>query len=105
MQLNRRIRIELPTHLRTLASISGPELLLAVCPPFTLSNLLDTLEAHYPVLRGTIREHGTHRRRAFLRFFACQVDLSHEPPSTLLPDAVVEGREPLIILAAIAGGC
>ena len=99
------VRVDVPFHLRSLASISGPELVLAVSPPVTLGTLLDALEARYPMLRGTIRDHVTHQRRPFLRFFACGEDLSHEPLSMLLPDAVAEGRETLIILGAIAGGC
>lgn len=97
------IRVELPQHLRTLAQ-TGIEVTLAVPPPVTISAVLDALEARYPVLRGTIREHVTHKRRPFLRFFACQQDLSHQPTNTPLPDAILSGEEPLIILGAIAGG-
>lgn len=97
------IRVELPQHLRTLAG-TGIEVSLAVPAPVTLSAVLDSLEARYPMLRGTIRDHATLQRRPFLRFFACQQDLSHESPDTPLPAAVLSGEEPLIILGAIAGG-
>src|SRR5881398_2742184 len=97
------IRIILPQHLRTLAHV-GSELQLEVEGQPTLRSVLDTLEARYPMLRGTIRDHGTQQRRPFLRFFACEEDLSHESPDTPLPDAVVSGKEPLLILGAIAGG-
>jgi sulfur-carrier protein len=97
------IRVELPNHLRTLAHV-GREVTLEVATPVTLRSVLDVLEARYPMLRGTIRDHVTLERRAFLRFFACEEDLSHEPPDTLLPEAVVSGREPLLIIGAIAGG-
>jgi molybdopterin synthase sulfur carrier subunit len=97
------IRIELPQHLRTLAQV-GREVQLEVQAPVTLRSVLDALEATYPVLRGTIRDHVTQQRRAFLRFFACQEDLSHESPDTPLPDAVTSGREPFLIIGAIAGG-
>lgn len=97
------IRIELPAHLRTLAR-TGAEVTVEVPAPATLGSTLDALEAHYPVLRGTIRDHGTLKRRAFMRYFACEEDLSHHPPETLLPESVLTGREPLIVLGAIAGG-
>jgi hypothetical protein len=97
------LRIELPHHLRTLAQVDG-ELRLAVDDPVTLTRVLDALEARYPVLRGTIRDHQTLQRRAFLRFFACAEDWSHVSPETPLPEAVAEGREPLLIVGAIAGG-
>ena len=97
------IRVELPQHLRTLAHV-GREVELDVEGPVTQRSVLDALEARYPMLRGTIRDHGTHQRRAFLRFFACEEDLSHEPPDSLLPDAVVSGEEPFLIIGAIAGG-
>jgi hypothetical protein len=97
------IRVALPYHLRTLAHVGG-EVLLSVEGPATLGSVLDALEERYPVLRGTIRDHATLRRRAFLRFFACEQDLSHEAPETPLPDAVVQGIEPLLIVGAIAGG-
>ena len=97
------IRIELPQHLRTLAQV-GREVQLEVSAPVTLRSVLDTLEATYPALRGTIRDHVTQQRRAFLRFFACQEDLSHESPDTPLPEAITSGKEPLLIIGAIAGG-
>lgn len=97
------IRVVLPPHLRTLACVSG-EIELSVEGPVTQRSVLDALEASYPVLRGTIRDQVTHQRRAFLRFFACQEDLSHEPPESPLPDAVANGSEPLLVLGAIAGG-
>lgn len=97
------IRVALPFHLRNLAQV-GAEITLDVEPPITLRSVLDALEARYPTLRGTIRDHGTLQRRPFLRFFACQEDLSHDPVDKLLPDAVVEGREPLLVIGAIAGG-
>jgi hypothetical protein len=97
------IRVQLPYHLRTLARIDG-ELTLAVPPPITIRSVLDALEARYPMLAGTIREHDTHKRRPFLRFFACEEDLSLQSPDTLLPDAVANGDEPLLIIGAIAGG-
>jgi sulfur-carrier protein len=98
-----RIRVELPQHLRTLAKVSG-EVSLEVEGAVTLRAVLDELEARYPMLQGTIREHGTLKRRAFLRFFACMEDISHRSPDELLPDAVVEGKEPLLVIGAIAGG-
>lgn len=97
------IRVELPAHLRTLARV-GHEVELEITGPITLAAVLDALEARYPMLRGTIRDHMTKERRAFLRFFACEEDLSHDSPDAPLPDAVVAGTEPLIILGAIAGG-
>ena len=97
------IRVILPQHLRTLAQVGG-ELQLEVAPPVTLRSILDALEARYPMLRGTIRDHVTLERRPFLRFFACEEDLSHESPDAPLPKAVVKGSEPLIIIGAIAGG-
>ena len=97
------IRIVLPQHLRTLAKVSG-EVTLEVQGPATQRSVLDALEARYPMLQGTIRDHVTQQRRAFLRFFACQEDLSHESPDTPLPEAVVSGAEPLLIIGAIAGG-
>ncbi|HEX6495026.1 MAG TPA: MoaD/ThiS family protein [Acidobacteriaceae bacterium] len=93
----------LPAHLRNLARV-GAEVTLEVPPPVTIASLLDALETRYPVLCGTIRDHGTLRRRAFIRYFACEEDISHDPPDTPLPEAVVASREPLIVLAAIAGG-
>jgi molybdopterin synthase sulfur carrier subunit len=97
------IRVELPQHLRTLAQVSG-EVKLEVEGRVTQRSVLDALEAAYPMLCGTIRDHVTHQRRPFLRFFACQEDLSHEPPDAPLPDAVASGDEPLLIIGAIAGG-
>jgi sulfur-carrier protein len=97
------IRVALPYHLRNLARVAG-EVQLHVEGPATLGSVLDALEAAYPTLRGTIRDHGTLRRRPFLRFFACQQDLSHEPADAPLPVAVATGEEPLLIVGAIAGG-
>jgi molybdopterin synthase sulfur carrier subunit len=97
------VRIILPTHLRNLAHV-GSEVTLEVTPPVTQRSVLDALEAQYPMLRGTIRDHGTLQRRAFLRFFACEEDLSHELPDAPLPDAVASGKEPFIVIGAIAGG-
>jgi sulfur-carrier protein len=96
------IRVVLPAHLRTLAKVDG-EVTLEVEQP-TLRGVLDALEARYPVLRGTIRDHTTHRRRAFVRFFACEQDWSHESPDAPLPDAVATGAEPFMVVGAIAGG-
>ncbi len=97
------IRVILPPHLRTLAHVGG-EVELEVAGLVTQRSVLDALEARYPMLRGTIRDHVTQQRRPFLRFFACEDDLSHEPPDTPLPDAVSSGSEPLLIIGAIAGG-
>jgi len=97
------IRIVLPSHLRMHADIDG-EVRLAVEGPITQRSVMDALEARYPVLRGTIRDHGTMRRRPFLRFFACQRDISLEPPDNPLPEPVAVGAQPLLIVAAIAGG-
>lgn len=97
------IRVQLPFHLRTLARVNG-ELTLRLDGPATLRAALDALERDYPTLRGTIRDHGTLARRPFLRFFACETDLSHEPPDTPLPISVASGEEPLLIIGAIAGG-
>ena len=97
------IRIELPAHLRTLARV-GSEVAIQVDGPITQRSVLDALEAAYPVLRGTIRDHGTLKRRAFLRFFACEQDFSLEPPDTVLPDDVASGTEPFMIVGALAGG-
>jgi sulfur-carrier protein len=97
------IRVVLPFHLRTLARVDC-EVQLEVGPPNTVRTVLDALEARYPALRGTIRDHATQRRRPFVRFFACSEDLSHEPPDTKLPDAVVAGAEPFLIVGAMAGG-
>jgi molybdopterin synthase sulfur carrier subunit len=97
------IRVMLPQHLRTLAHV-GVEVQLDVEAPVTQRSVLDALEAAYPMLRGTIRDHTTDQRRPFLRFFACEEDLSHQSPDALLPDAVASGSEPLLIIGAIAGG-
>ncbi|GAC1474340.1 MAG: MoaD/ThiS family protein [Isosphaeraceae bacterium] len=97
------IRVVLPTHLRAMASVGG-EVELRVEGTATQRTVLDALEAGYPMLRGTIRDPVTQRRRPFLRFFACELDLSHESPDAALPDAVGTGREPLLVVGAIAGG-
>ena len=97
------IRVILPQHLRTLAHVGG-EVQIEVGAPVTQRSALDALEARYPMLRGTIRDHVTLQRRPFLRFFACEEDLSHEPPDAPLPDVVASGKEPLLIIGAIAGG-
>jgi hypothetical protein len=97
------IRVILPQHLRTLAHV-GSEVQLELDGPVTLRSVLDALEARFPMLRGTIRDQVTQQRRPFLRFFACEEDLSHEPPDAPLPEAVVSGKEPFIIIGAIAGG-
>jgi sulfur-carrier protein len=97
------IRVIIPNHLRNLARV-GSEVTLDVAPPITQRSVLDALETKYPMLRGTIRDHGTLQRRAFLRFFACEEDLSHESPDAPLPEAVASGKEPFIVIGAIAGG-
>jgi hypothetical protein len=97
------IRVVLPFHLRNLARVDG-EVELAVSAPVTIRAVLDELEARHPVLRGTIRDHGTLKRRPFVRFFACKEDLSLEPPETPLPDEIVNGAEPFLIVGAMAGG-
>jgi molybdopterin synthase sulfur carrier subunit len=97
------IRVELPAHLRTLAKVNG-EVLIEIEGPATQRSVIDALEANYPVLRGTIRDHDTDRRRPFLRFFACEQDLSHELPDTPLPEAVANGAEPFLVVGAMAGG-
>ena len=97
------ICVILPYHLQTLAQVHG-ELTLEVNGPVTQRSILDALEARYPMLRGTIRDHGTQRRRAFVRFFACEQDLSHASPDAPLPDAVATGAEPFLIVGAMAGG-
>jgi molybdopterin synthase sulfur carrier subunit len=97
------IRVILPFHLRNLAKV-GSEVSIEVAGAVTQRSVLDALEARYPMLCGTIRDHGTLQRRAFLRFFACEEDLSHESPDAALPEAVATGKEPLIIIGAIAGG-
>jgi molybdopterin synthase sulfur carrier subunit len=97
------IRVVLPGHLRTLARVSG-DIRLEVAGPVTQRSILDALEAGYPALRGTIRDHVTQQRRPFVRFFACEQDLSHDSPDLALPEAVVSGAEPFLIVGAIAGG-
>ena len=97
------IRVVLPAHLRTLAHVDG-EVKLDVEGRATQRSVLDALEAGYPMLQGTIRDHGTLKRRAFVRFFACEQDLSHEPPDAPLPDAVAMGVEPFLVVGAMAGG-
>jgi molybdopterin converting factor small subunit len=97
------IRVVLPAHLRTLAHVDG-EVKLEVEGPPTQHSVLDALEARYPMLRGTIRDQVTHQRRAFVRFFACEEDLSHEAPDAPLPDAVATGAEPFLVVGAMAGG-
>ena len=97
------IRVVLPYHLRNLARVEG-EVNLEVANPVTVRSILDALEARHPTLRGTIRDHGTLKRRPFLRFFACKEDLSLDPPETPLPEAVVSGMEPFLIVGAMAGG-
>jgi hypothetical protein len=97
------VRVVLPYHLKNLANISG-EVQLDVTGQVTLRSVLDSLEDHYPVLRGTIRDHATGHRRAFLRFYACEQDFSNDPPDTPLPDAIASGTEPFLVIGAIAGG-
>jgi sulfur-carrier protein len=97
------IRVVLPAHLRNLTRAEG-EVVLEVAPPVTIRAVVDVLEARYPVLRGTIRDHVTQQRRPFLRFFACMEDLSNESPDAPLPEKVLSGAEPLLIIGAIAGG-
>jgi sulfur-carrier protein len=97
------IRVVLPAHLRTLARVTG-EVQLDVREPVTQRSVLDALEARYPMLSGTIRDQRTHHRRAFLRLFACEQDLSHDSPDSPLPDAVATGKEPLLVVGAMAGG-
>jgi hypothetical protein len=97
------IRVVLPAHLRTLARVTG-EVAVEVSGPATQRTILDALEARYPVLQGTIRDHVTQRRRPLVRFFACEEDLSHAPPDSLVPEAVARGAEPFLIVGAMAGG-
>ena len=97
------IRVELPAHLRTLAQVNG-EVKLEVVGRATQRSVLDAIEARYPMLRGTIRDHVTEQRRPFVRFFACEEDLSHDPPDAPLPDAVATGAEPFLIVGAMSGG-
>jgi molybdopterin synthase sulfur carrier subunit len=98
------IRVILPFHLRTLAALTADEVRLDLAGPATTAAVLDALEARYPMLRGTIRDHGTLKRRPFIRYFACQKDLSHEPPDAPLPAPVATGAEPFLVVGAIAGG-
>jgi hypothetical protein len=100
----RTIRVALPLHLQRLAKVDAAEIALDVAPPITRAAVLDALEARLPMLRGTIRDHATGKRRPMVRFFACSEDLTHEPPSAPLPEAVASGKEPLLIVGAIAGG-
>ncbi len=97
------IRVTLPPHLRTLAGVHG-DVEVDVAPPVTQRSVLDAVETKYPMLCGAIRDHGTLKRRPFLRFFACEQDLTHDPPDTPLPPEVISGKEPFIVLGAIAGG-
>ena len=97
------IRVLLPPHLRTLARVEG-EVQLDVPPPVTQRRVLDVMEARFPVLRGTIRDQATQQRRAFVRFFACEEDYSHAPPDSPLPQPVIDGAEPFLVIGAIAGG-
>ena len=97
------VRVVLPGHLRTLAKVSG-EVTVDVAEPATLGSVLDAVESSYPMLCGTIRAHGGGQRRDFVRFFACNLDLSHEPVDAPLPDAVINGTEPLLVVGAMAGG-
>lgn len=98
------IRVELPVHLRTLARLPAGEVEIEVAGPATIDSVLDSLESRYPVLGGTIRDHGTRKRRAFVRFYAAETDLSNEPTDASLPESVANGREPLLIVGAMAGG-
>jgi sulfur-carrier protein len=98
------VRVVLPAHLRTLARVGGDEVQVQLSGPPTLRAVLDAIEKSYPVLRGTIRDHVTEKRRPFVRFFACEEDLSHELPDTPLPDAVASGAEPFLVVGATAGG-
>lgn len=97
------IRVVLPSHLRTLAKIEG-DVTLDLGAPVTIAEVLDAIEGRYPMLRGTIRDHTTKQRRAFIRFYACEQDLTHDPATTTLPEAVVNGTEPLLVVGAMAGG-
>jgi sulfur-carrier protein len=97
------IRVQLPFHLRNLAHIDG-EVQIEAPAPVTIGSVLSAIEAKYPMLRGTIRDHDTQKRRPFIRFFACKEDLSLEPPETALPEAIVRGEEPFLVIGAIAGG-
>ena len=103
MNATKTIRVTLPFHLRNLANVAN-EITVEVAPPVTQRSVLDAIEASYPMLRGAIRDHDTLKRRAFLRFFACQEDLSHESPDSPLPEEVISGKEPFMVIGAIAGG-
>jgi sulfur-carrier protein len=98
-----QVRVKLPPHLRRLANVDG-EVMLDVAGPVTLGAVLDALEARHPVLRGTVRDHETRQRRAFVRFFTCEQDLSHQPPDAPLPELTARGEEPLLVVGAMAGG-
>jgi len=98
------IRVVLPSPLRSLAGLPSTELVIQPAAPASVASVLDEIESRYPMLRGTIRDHGTHKRRAFIRYFACSRDLSHDPPDAPLPDSVASGAEPLLIVGATAGG-
>ncbi|HXE80321.1 MAG TPA: MoaD/ThiS family protein [Vicinamibacterales bacterium] len=98
------IRVVLPPHLRTLARVADEEVAVPIAGEPTLAAVLTAIETQYPMLRGTIRDHATLKRRPFVRFYACEQDLSHEPPATPLPDAVVAGKEPFLVVGALAGG-
>ncbi len=97
------VRVLLPPHLRTLARVNG-EVELDVAGPVTQMSILDALESRYPMLRGTIREHATHKRRPLVRFFVCGEDVSHDPPDSPLPEPIIKGSEPFLVIGAIAGG-
>jgi len=99
-----RVRVELPLHLMRLANLSGHETTLEIAAPVTLRAVLDELERRFPALQGTMRDHVTKKRRDFLRFFVCQEDWSHRSPDEPLPEAIVNGKEPLLVIGAIAGG-
>ncbi len=98
------VRVEIPFHLRTLTRIEGREVTVEVAPPVTIGSVLDAVEAKYPVLRGTIRDHGTRQRRPFLRYYVCEEDWSNRPAETPLPEEILPGKEPFSIIGAIAGG-
>jgi len=99
-----RVRVELPAHLCTLARLPSREIAVETAEPVSINSVLDALEAAYPMLRGTIRDHDTRQRRAFLRFFACEQDLSHDSQDAPLPEPVARGKEPLLVIGAVAGG-
>jgi sulfur-carrier protein len=99
-----QVRVVIPTHLRMLAKVPSSEVQLEVVAPVTQQSVLEALEERYPMLRGTIRDHVTKQRRAFIRFFACEEDVSHEPADTPLPETIASGKEPFYVIGAIAGG-